>query len=41
MKSDKVPVFAKLVVDKEGQSKELLDLRKKLKDIHYENKKIK
>ena len=38
--SDKVPIAAKQVVDQEGISKEVADLKKKLKELNFENKKI-
>ena len=38
--SDKIPEAAKLVVDDEKLSKELTDLKRRLKEIHLENKKI-
>ena len=39
--SDKVPEAAKMVLDNEGQNKILLDLKRRIKEIHYENKQIK
>lgn len=38
--SDKVPEFAKLVVDDEGLQKELMDLKRKLREKNLENIKV-
>lgn len=31
---------AKLIIDNEGQLKEIMDLKKRLKELHFENKKV-
>jgi len=38
--SDKVPEHAKMVIDEEGQSKEVMDLKRRLKEVYAENRKI-